>query len=55
MITYIINITFVNCVRVCMLSRNKLSLIIFSFNVYFKMATFFGNLFENIKSQYLKI
>ena len=37
-----------------MLLRNKLGLIIFSFNVYFKMEASIGRHFENIKSQYLK-
>ena len=32
----------------------KLSLIIFSFNVYFKLAAFIGSHFEKIISQYLK-
>ena len=36
-----------------MLLINKLSLIIFSFNVYFKMAASIGNHLESIKSKYL--
>ena len=32
-----------------MLLRNKLSFIIFSFNVYFKMAASIGSHFENMK------
>ena len=55
MIVYIkkTKITFVNCTCVCMLLRNKLSLIIFSFNVYFKMAASIASHFEKIKSQHL--
>ena len=37
-----------------MLLRNKLSLMIFSFNVYFKIAASIDSHSENIKSQYLK-
>ena len=37
-----------------MVLRNKLSLIIFSFYIYFKMAASIGSHFKNIKSQYLK-
>ena len=37
-----------------MLLRNKLSLIIFSLKVYFKMAASIGSHFENINSNLLK-
>ena len=53
MVVYIIKITFVNCACVCMFLRNKLSLIIVSFNVYLKMAASIGSHFAKIKSQYL--
>ena len=45
---------FVNCACVCMLLRNKLHLMSFSFNVYFKMAASIDSHFENIKLQYLR-
>ena len=53
MIVYIINKDPIFKLCMDMLLRNKLSLIIFSFNVYFKMAASIGGHFENIKSQYL--
>ena len=37
-----------------MLLKNNLSFIIFSFNVYFKMAASIGSHFENLKLLYLQ-
>ena len=58
MTVYILNKDHICKLCMCMHAfekylRNKLNLAIFSFNVYFKMATSIGSNFENIKLQYL--
>ena len=54
MVVYIINKDHIRKLSRCNHAFEKLSLIILSFDVYFKMAASIGSHFENIKWQYLE-